>query len=155
MFTQGRGGQGDGRLGQLEANNVIGAVSFHRLLVQPNRDPVSEHRLTLCSPAPDGILARRIQSYLANVAGREESRGAAQSAWWESSKPAFLNRLATCEPEEFEAASAEAMTLLVAKAPRSAQSGLVVIARTVEDPVSMGAIKLVLSNQDLDRFDDE
>lgn len=135
---------------------TIVSVSFHRFINERLQRPRAEHRLTIASPKADGHLAERINQYIANLAIRNESGGAAQAAWWTGNRPEFVTRLLEGPVGEFEAAASDALLALVSVAQSASRSGLVVLARAVDDGTTfVAALKLVLSEEQLARFDDE
>lgn len=112
--------------------------------------------MTVVSPREDGHLAERINQYISNLAARSESGGAAQAAWWTGERPTFVAALLERPVAEFEEAASDALERLVAVAQPAARSGLVVLARAVEGRTNfVAALKLVLSEEQLARFDDE
>lgn len=112
--------------------------------------------MTVASPRPDGHLAERINQYISNLATRSESGGAAQAAWWSAERPDFIGRLLERPVAEFEACASDALEALVAVAHPASRSGLVVLARASEDDKTyVAALKLVLTDEQLARFDDE
>jgi hypothetical protein len=131
-------------------------VSFHRFLNERDQPARAEHRLTVLSPRADGHLAERINQYISNLAGRSESGGAAQAAWWSGERPVAVARLLERPVSEFEACASDALSALVAVAHPASRSGLVVLARAEDGGITyVAALKLVLSEEQLARFDDE
>lgn len=121
-----------------------------------DQPPRAEHRLTVVAPRADGHLAERINQYISNLASRSESGGAAQAAWWSGERPDFVARLLERPVDEFEACAADALQALAAVAQPASRSGLVVLVRAEEDDTTyVAALKLVLSEEQLARFDDE
>lgn len=134
---------------------TVVAVSFHRFLNERGLAPRAENGPTLQSPQPDGRLATRINQYISNMAARNESGGAAQSAWWSAARPEFIGHLLECPVDEFQDRASQALTVLVRAAHPLARSGLVVLARATENAVPhLAALKLVLSEEQLARFDE-
>lgn len=134
---------------------MIKTVSFHRLVVEKSAKPTIEHRGTVVSPRAEGQLATRIGQYIGDLVKRNESGGAAQSAWWDTTRPAFVQQLLQGPVTEFGQRAKDAASLLAEVTPPTARSGLIVLARDKEGPTgSMVALKLVLSDEQLARFDE-
>jgi len=118
--------------------------------------PRAEHRLTVKKPSADGVLAKRIDEYISNLAGRNESGGAAQSAWWTHAEPEMLRGLMADPLDDFEARANEGVEGLANVVHPNARSGVIVLARAEDNgSPSLAILKLLLSDQQLARFDDE
>lgn len=112
------------------------------------------HRRAILHPRANGPLAIRIGKYLDDLASRHESGGRSQSAWWVGGQPKFIADLLNAPGAQFEQRGNQAAALLAA-APQQASSGVIVLVRAqVDGGPSLAALKLVLSDEELGRFDD-
>lgn len=113
--------------------HTLEVIAAHRLDV-PQKGSASV-RYVGAAPAAQlqADTVSRLGAYIASLDERDEIVGRAKPAWWDSAKPAELEKLEECTVTEFDAASREAMERLRSVTPGTASSGVVLFLRGRRD----------------------